>query len=73
MIKIKKNRFNKFFKKFLKIKQFFISNNSEIFFILGLFFIFLATFFINKIASLYILGVEALIISYILTRPRRLE
>lgn len=71
MLKKKISSINKKFKdKILKkiniVKQVITQNIMETFMILGLFFIILATFLINTIAGLYILGLVLCIISIFL-------
>lgn len=44
--------------KFNEIKQFIVQNNVELLIFLGLFFIILASFLLNRIAGFYILGIS---------------
>lgn len=63
---------DKFKVKFNKIKQLITQNVVEIFMFIGLFFILYATFVINFIAFLYVLGTGFIILSvFLLKFPSR--
>ncbi|GAA0115284.1 hypothetical protein [Clostridium senegalense] len=55
-----------------KIKEFLIKNNSEILAIPGLFFIILASYFINSIVGTYVLGITLIILGiFVAIKPRK--
>lgn len=68
MVKIKKIK-----QKLNDLKQFIVLNLIEIFFIIGLIFISTATFMINIIAGLYIIGAILIMLSLILLRPPKMK